>query len=279
MMNEKISADKNLTAQEKNKKETPELNEGVKRLTAYLEITAQTMRREGIPVKDDCRVDIDAFTDLHSAKDLTLEKQRLLKIQKELTGKDAYQENFGEKLEMLKTAVFNKFLGQKFIVARTNLADDIDRGVDNIILEKQTGNVVCAFDEVADIVGKTYQDKTAKILGKNVESAGASLKYGLGIDKKTKKVIPQGVQNIPIFYLALPGQYVKNAIQQFEPNVNSEQESKLLLYFLSSLQTQIKALDLRMLSVHPEVRAKIEKFDTALKNLIKEGVGQNGQKK
>ena len=274
MMNEKFSADKNLAAPEKNKKEIPELNEGMKKLTAYLETMAESMRGEGIPVKNDCRVDMDAFKDLHSPQDLAAEKQRLLKIQKELAEKDDYQENFGEKLEMLKTAVFNKFLGQKFIVARTNLADDIDRGVDNIILEKQTGNVVCAFDEVADIVGKTYQDKTAKILGKNVESAGASLKYGLGIDKKTKKVLPQSVQNIPIFYLALPGQYVKNAIQQFEPNVKSEQESKLLLYFLSSLQTQIKALDLRMLSVHPEVRTKIEKFDLALKILAKEGGGQ-----
>jgi len=273
-MNEKFSADKNLAAPEKNKKEIPELNEGMKKLTAYLETMAESMRGEGIPVKNDCRVDMDAFKDLHSPQDLAAEKQRLLKIQKELAEKDDYQENFGEKLEMLKTAVFNKFLGQKFIVARTNLADDIDRGVDNIILEKQTGNVVCAFDEVADIVGKTYQDKTAKILGKNVESAGASLKYGLGIDKKTKKVLPQSVQNIPIFYLALPGQYVKNAIQQFEPNVKSEQESKLLLYFLSSLQTQIKALDLRMLSVHPEVRTKIEKFDLALKILAKEGGGQ-----
>jgi hypothetical protein len=274
MMNEKFSADKNLAAPEKNKKEIPELNEGMKKLTAYLETMAESMRGEGIPVKNDCRVDMDAFKDLHSPQDLAAEKQRLLKIQKELAEKDDYQENFGEKLEMLKTAVFNKFLGQKFIVARTNLADDIDRGVDNIILEKQTGNVVCAFDEVADIVGKTYQDKTAKILGKNVESAGASLKYGLGIDKKTKKVIPQSVQNIPIFYLALPGQYVKNAIQQFKPEVKSEQESKLLLYFLSSLQTQIKALDLRMLSVHPEVRTKIEKFDLALKILAKEGGGQ-----
>lgn len=274
MINEKFSADKNLAAPEKNKKETPELNEGMKKLTAYLETMAESMRDEGIPIKNDCRVDIDAFKNLHSPQDLAVEKQRLLKIRKELAEKDAYQENFGEKLEMLKTAVFNKFLGQKFIVARTNLADDIDRGVDNIILERQTGNVVCAFDEVADIVGKTYQDKTAKILGKNVESAGASLKYGLGIDKKTKKVIPQSVQNIPIFYLALPGQYVKNAIQQFKPEVKSEQESKLLLYFLSSLQTQIKALDLRMLSVHPEVRTKIEKFDLALKVLAKEGNGQ-----
>jgi len=175
---------------------------------------------------------------------------------------------------LLKTAVFNKFLGQKFIVTRTNLADDIDRGVDNLILERQTGNVVCAFDEVTDITGKTYQDKVAKILEKNVESDGANLKYGLGIDEKTKKVIAKGVQNIPIFYLALPGQYVKNAISHFEPNLKSEQEEKLLSYFLSSLQTQIKALDLRMLSVHPEVRTKIEKFNLALKTLNKESINQ-----
>lgn len=258
----------------KNSAENVEQLEGMKRLTAYLETMAKAMRAEDIPVKNDCRIDIDAFENLHSPKDLAIEKQRLLRIQKELAEKDANQENFGEKLEMLKTAIFNKFLGQKFIVARTNLADDIDRGVDNVILERQTGNVVCAFDEVADIVGKTYQDKAAKILEKNVESAGASLKYGLGIDEKTKKVIPQSIRNVPIFYLALPGQYVKNAIQQFEPEIKSEQESKLLSYFFSSLQTQIKALDLRMLSVHPEVRTKIEKFDIALKALTKEGVGQ-----
>lgn len=260
--------------EKRNRTEKPELIEGMKKLTAYLETEAKSMQAEGIPVLNDCRINMDAFASLYSPKDLAIEKQRILRMQKEMAEKDEHQDNFGEKLEMLKTAVFNKFLGQKFIVARTSLADDIDRGVDNVILERQTGNVVCAFDEVTDIVGKTYQDKAAKIMERNVESAGASLKYGLGIDEKTKKVIPQSVRNIPIFYLALPGQYVKNAIQQFEPDVKNEQEAKLLSYFLSSLQTQIKALDLRMLSVHPEVRTKIEKFDVTIRTLVKEGVGQ-----
>jgi len=244
--------------------ESPELTEGMKKLTAFLESTAKSMRAEGVPVKSDCRIDLEAFQNCYPAEVLSRDRQRIAKIQKEWREEALEKEKVGERLEMLKTAVFNKFLEQKFIVVRTNLADDIDNGVDNIIMEKQTGNVVCAFDDVADISGPIYQDKMAKTSEKNLLRSGAHLKYGLGIDTKTKKITPQPLQHIPIFYLALPGQYIEETIKQFQPQLKNQQETKLFSYFISSIQTQLKALDLKISALPQEMREKIETFDRAI---------------
>ena len=259
-----------LSPQKRNPAESIEPVEGMKKLTTFLEIAAKAMQKEGAPVKSDCRIDLEAFKNCYPAEVLSRDRQRAARIQKEWQEKSTAKERVGEKLEMLKTSIFNKFLGEKFIVARSNIIDDIDNGVDNVILERTTCNVVCAFDEVADISGQIYQDKMRKTLEKNVMRAGANLKYGLAVNAKTKKIIPQAVHNIPIFYLALPAQYIEEAIKDFRPDVKTKQETKLLSYFISSIQTQIKALDLKMLVVHPEVRKKIEIFDQAIKKYLVE---------
>jgi len=253
-----------LSSQKRNLAESIEPVEGMKKLMTFLEIAAKAMQKEGAPVKSDCRIDLEAFKNCYPAEVLSRDRQRAARIQKEWQEKSTDKERVGEKLEMLKTAIFNKFLGEEFIVARSNMIDDIDNGVDNVILERTTSNLVCAFDEVADISGPIYQEKAAKILEKNVDHSGASLKYGLGLDLKTKKFVPTALENIPIFYLALPEEYINELIKTFNRSVKSQEETKLFSYFISSLQTQIKALDLKISILPPKMRQRLEIFQQTI---------------
>jgi len=253
-----------LSFQKRNPTEAIGPIEGMEKLTAFLKSTAKSLRAEGVPVKDDCRIDLEAYKNYYPENVLSRDRQRISRIQKEWQEKAAGQEGAGEKLEMLKTAVFHKYLGQEFIVVRSALRDDVDNGVDNVILERKTGNVVCAFDEVADISSPLYQEKAAKILEKNVDHSGASLKYGLGLDLKTKKFVPTALENIPIFYLALPEEYINELIKNFNPSVKSQEEIKLFSYFVSSLQTQIKALDLKISILPPKMRQRLEIFQETI---------------
>jgi hypothetical protein len=72
----------------------------------------------------------------------------------------------GERFEVLKTIVFYKFLNEKFIIVRTSSYDDVQNHVDNLIVEKETGNIVCAFYEVSAISGPEFIKKQERFLKK-----------------------------------------------------------------------------------------------------------------
>jgi len=244
-----------------------EKEQGIKNLEEFIETISQELQEDNVPVDSECRIDINAFKTHYAPGTIERDKKRTEQIKSEWQDNDSDEIQTGEKLEMLKTAIFHKHLKQDFIVARSTLRDDFDNGVDNIIMEKSTGNVVCAFDEVADVSGSFYQEKIKKVLDKNIHHDGASLKYGLGLDPKTKKVIPEGLAHIPIFYLALPEGHVNQMVKNFSPSSKSEHETKLFRYFISSLLTQIKALDLKISVLHPELRKKLQVFEQTIKKL------------
>lgn len=50
--------------------------------------------------------------------------------------------------EMAITALLHKMLKERFIVVRASTFDDYKHGMDNLILDRETGAVICAFDEV-----------------------------------------------------------------------------------------------------------------------------------
>ena len=50
--------------------------------------------------------------------------------------------------EMSLTLLLNKFLKKDFIVARASSYDDYNNGIDNVLIDKTSGEVLCGFDEV-----------------------------------------------------------------------------------------------------------------------------------
>ena len=154
------------------------------------------------------------------------------------------EKNFGELWEKAKTVILNKIIGTKFIVVRASKHDDYENGVDNIIINKETGNVVCAFDEVSAEKGTEKEvEKSEKVEEKNKEG-GATIKYGLTVNKE-KQIIKKEINNIPIFYLRLSGEDLVKLLHEMDYKSEKLSEIELNVFgdLVDSLKEQLKELE------------------------------------
>jgi hypothetical protein len=107
-------------------------------------------------------------------------------------------------LEMAITILLHKRFGDRYVVVRASKYDDYFNGIDNVLVNKETGDVICAFDEVR-MDERSYRDAHKKERSrKKASQGGASLKYGFRI--RNGAVLKQTIQSIPIFCLGLDSQ-------------------------------------------------------------------------
>lgn len=224
-------------------KEDPESS--AEKLIPFIKEISESLKKEKVPVDEDCRIDMKAFSSYGDGveKDIESVKDREQKWYPNLSEeriKEEKQKKSGEKLEMLVVALFHKFLKDKFIVTRSSPYDDVFNGIDTLILEKETGDLICAFDEVADAAGPNLQNKIKEITEKNKN--GGTLRYGLKMENgEIKKGVVMGA---PIFYIALPEKHINEGIKNLSLSLEekSDYEKKLFKYFIDLLQHQYSAL-------------------------------------
>jgi hypothetical protein len=252
------------------KKENNEESEN--KLKKFLEQISARLKSEGIFVTEECRIDMQAYRGVYPEDEIENDDRLIKEYQKEWYKGSSENEikeqkikKTGEKLEMLKTAIFSKFLGEEFIVVRASLYDDIKNKVDNIILEKNSGNLVCALDEVESPFGQRYEEKKEKVLSRNKTEGGIKLKYGFFLekDKDNKERIALGeISNVPLFYLVLPAKHVEEGIKQLIPDISqkSDYEKRLFKYFITSLSSQIDLLRLET-KANPTLEKRLDYFE------------------
>lgn len=233
----------------------------------------EELRKEGIPINEKARINMDEFRKTHGDKSVESDKayvENLKKIFKEADiGRDplawarsreeiSKKTSMGEIFEMLKTSIFHKKLGKDFIVVRTSEYDDFRNKVDNIILERETGNIVCAFDEVEFFSKKTSQKKEDKVLDKNEKGGGADLKYGIFLEKKDGKMkLKKGpINQIPLFYLAMTQGDVIKALN------NPDQREQVFYKLVDSIKEQIKGLEGKQL--HSKLKERLDHFEKVI---------------
>lgn len=250
-----------------NREEEKDLEkEKVKKLELFLEKMSESLKKEGVPVNTDCRINEKDFEKIYSKEEIKKDISRIEEYKNNWGDEGNRKESSGEKLEMLKTAIFHKFMNKDFIIVRSSQTDDVDNKIDNVILDRKTGEIVSAFDELNDeIGGYRYKEKAEKIMEKNHK--GASLKYGLTLNPD-KKIILQKINRIPIFYLALPPKQLEDGIKNFQTEKFSDYEKKLFHYFILSIETQIKGLELRN-DIPQDIQEKLKRFSESLKNCLK----------
>ncbi len=247
----------------------------VDKIERFIEQIASEYRAAGIPINNDGRLDMQAYSKLYL--DVEKDTARTREWEKEWFG-DVPEKDIGEKrrmmegeqLEMLTYAIFTKYLGEDFVVARTSPHDDRVNKVDTIILDRKTGALVCAFDEVGDTTGVNYEKKIALVRENNLRG-GASLKYGLGVKVEGDKrvLLLTSGSNIPVFYIALPPDRIKKGVKEFLPNKNikSEFEKKLFSYFVATITAQINGLELYEKRLNPQLKDKLATFKKIMRQL------------
>ncbi len=139
--------------------------------------------------------------------------------------------------EMTVTASLHRLLGDRFVVARASAYDDYKHGVDNVLIDKKTGAIVCGFDEVlgyeGDDGGEVKSKKTQEILA----TGGSSLKYGATIeDGQIKR---KEIYGIPTFYLSLSKEELASLLKDIKlGDEPTENEKNIVRKMITSLEHQ-----------------------------------------
>jgi hypothetical protein len=244
--------------------------EGLEGLRDYIKEMSSELKEEGVPVDDKARIDINKFDKVYSRQAIESDKAWIKDLKGRWERSAAAESRWswaypkekalkdvpvGDVFEMLTTSILHKKLSKDFIVARTSEYDDARNKVDNIILERETGNIVCAFDEIGAASGERFNEKKNKVLERNWQRGGADLKYGLSLEKKTDKTeLKKGaVYQIPLFYLSLPEEEIKKALH--DPAL----EENIFRSFVSSVSEQTKAI--KEGPVHPKLRKRLDFFE------------------
>ena len=234
------------------------------------------LREEGVPVDERLRININEFGGVYS-KDFIESCRKYVKDlkayfkAKAMSGsksswafpkKEVLKETpMGEIFEMLKTSIFQEKLGKDFIVTRTSEYDDLKNNVDNIILERETGNIVCAFDEVGADSGEIFEEKKEEVSKKNLEGKGADLAYGIFFEKKAGKMeLKKGkIEHMPIFYLSMSEEEIKNNLD------NPERREESFYSFIDSIKKQIK--ELKEHQLHSKLKERLDSFEKVIEKL------------
>lgn len=174
------------------------------------------------------------------AKALKLEEQWAEKAGLNL---EAWRENKekapGTVAEMAITVSLNKVLGSDFIVARAADYDDYYHGIDNVIIDKNTGIVICGFDEVVDDMQGYYSEPNKKNKMKHLaEDGGATIKYGATI--KEGQLVRASFENVPAFYVSLSSSELSRLAEDIKNNSETVTggEEKIFNKLLASLKEQ-----------------------------------------
>jgi len=173
--------------------------------------------------------------------------------------------------EMTVTLVLHRLLRDRFIVARASSFDDYKYGVDNVLIDKETGAVVCGFDEVLGFTGDDGGTKKDEKIKKSLAHGGTSLKYGATI--KDGQIARQELKNIPTFYLSLSKEDLGALLKDLKANSEpTENEKHLALKMLNSLDKQYS--EAKEIAVNEVLRENLDKFAGSLET-IKQQINKN----
>lgn len=249
------------------------------------------LRAEGFPgdlLRPDATIDPEGYAGLYGREALDADTASVRNAELDFSGarnpniQEFYREEHGartedeivarwrenqdrgksKQMEMAVTALLSRKLGKEFLVVRTAPYDDYRHGVDNLILDRVTGEVIGAFDEVHDGGGGRDTEKKKKKIQKIADSGGARIRYGLKMtDGKLERTKLEGV---PVFYLGLDSSELSELVEGLGNN-NAQKTDRVFEKLLASLESQRAGLERD--TEEPEFRARLASFGQSLSRL------------
>ncbi len=175
-------------------------------------------------------------------------------------------------MEMAITLLLSKMLGNEFLVARTAPLDDYDNGVDNLILDYRTGEVVGAFDEVHQSDNGERLAKKKEKIHKVASRGGAKVKYGLKLENG--KLTRAELRGVPVFYLGLTSNELDGLVAALRDD-NDQVIEEIFKRLIDSLKSQ--QTDLSTTSHNEQFQKKLASFNAMLERVSAEHKKENHQ--
>ncbi len=177
-----------------------------------------------------------SFADKPAARQSFAERKRLTHLNEEqltaamLADYEKKKEK-GVQIEMLVTILLTKALGDDYIIVRSCEYDDFENGVDNLIVNRLTGEVIGALDDTHDDdLGSGTQTKLDKITKKALApKGGAKVKYGLTY--KNGQLYKGKLEKLPIFFFSFNTDAMNDALSSLDfTNLDSLNEKETLIF-------------------------------------------------
>lgn len=161
------------------------------RLSPILQRQAETLSSLGIPVDKECRIDMRSFSDIFDEQNIKRSEDNVL--QKEKNFKEA--DPVGELMEQAVTLAFNQFwFKSRLLKVRASRFDDINHQVDELIIDKKTGQVLAAVDDATSALTKEGSVR-------NRFKFGDAVKFGIAM--KDGKFSKKELSKLPHFIIQI----------------------------------------------------------------------------
>ena len=176
----------------------------------------------------------------------------------------AFQKN--GQMEMAATLLLSEKLGKDFLVVRTAPFDDYINGIDNLILDRVSGDIVGVFDEVhgggTECQGQEQIKKKKEKVRKIAMKGGAQIRYGLKLEDG--KLSRASLKGVPVFYLGL----LSKELEELEDGLgkkDSAKTDKIFKQLIDSLrQQQRELLEIKSSSLF---KSRLESFAKSLSRI------------
>ncbi|MDD5043394.1 MAG: hypothetical protein PHD51_01845 [Patescibacteria group bacterium] len=177
------------------------------------------------------------------------------------------EKSYGALLEKALLSILYKALRKDFIVVHSSVYDDYANGVDYVIVNKETGDVACAFDGVNDDKGGERFEKKIKKIRDKSKKDGAVLKYGITFEKSDggKKLVKKELSGIPVFCLSISRDELDKLLGKMNYDLSgglSDEEAEVFGNLIELLKSQ--TADLEHAGLSEKVKDNLAKFKISL---------------
>jgi len=166
--------------------------------------------------------------------------------------------------EAALTLMLQRVLPDNFIVVRSSVYDDYNNGVDQLIIDRESGAVICGIDEVIDRQDNVGPSKKEEKIRQKMMRGGAKVKYGARVEGKN--LVLDSLKNIPAFYLSLSPKELEILAENLQENEVSDYERDLLQRLHSSLSEQLASYS--HLDLNQDLKIKLEDFFKSLEKWL-----------
>jgi hypothetical protein len=177
--------------------------------------------------------------------------------------KDNKSREKNSQMEMAVTLLLSEMLGSDFLVVRTAPIDDYDHGVDTVILDYQTGEVVGAFDEVHQSDNGERLAKKKEKIQTVAKRGGAKVRYGMKLENGN--LTRAELSGVPVFYLGLTSTELDGLIVALRDS-DTEVMEEIFKKLITSLKSQ--QVELSATSHNQQFQAKLQSFSILLERVL-----------
>ncbi|MFA5163429.1 MAG: hypothetical protein WC441_02755 [Patescibacteria group bacterium] len=167
--------------------------------------------------------------------------------------------------EMGITLLFNRVLGDKFAVLRASDYDDYENGADNIIVDRESGAVICGIDDVLGRDGDDGSQKKAVKIKNKMDKGGARIKYGAAMEDG--QLTSRSLEHVPLFYFSLSKAELNDLLHSLAENSKpSAKEKGVYKKLIESLGNQYAQFSADK-SLHRDLQKNLASFAPSLEKM------------